>query len=127
VRDALAPLQQFPRLGPELAGRWEGFRFILGSWRWMLLVYVFDEDRDRVVVVTVQECENVDRCYRAVLPGVLYWCAAAWSGLDHGDTAPLPAHVMVDSLREQEGLWLTQSAAASTRRCSQPAKALGGR
>jgi len=71
VRDALAPLQQFPRLGPELAGRWEGFRFILGSWRWMLLVYVFDEDRDRVVVVTVQECENVDRCYRAVLPGVV--------------------------------------------------------
>jgi plasmid stabilization system protein ParE len=58
VRDVLEPLQQFPRLGPELAGRWEGFRFILGPWRWMLLVYVFDEDRDRVVVVTVQDART---------------------------------------------------------------------
>jgi plasmid stabilization system protein ParE len=55
VRDVLEPLQQFPRLGPELPGRWEGFRFILGPWRWMLLVHIFDEDRDRVAVVTVQD------------------------------------------------------------------------
>lgn len=55
VRDVLEPLQRFPRLGAELAGRWEGFRFILGPWRWMLLVYVLDEDRDRVVVVMVQD------------------------------------------------------------------------
>jgi plasmid stabilization system protein ParE len=58
VRDVLEPLQRFPRLGAELAGRWEGFRFILGPWRWMLLVYVFDEDRDRVVVVTVQDART---------------------------------------------------------------------
>ena len=58
VRTCLAPLQQFPRLGPELAGRWEGFRFIFGPWRWMLLVYIFDEDRDRVVVVTVQDARS---------------------------------------------------------------------
>ena len=55
VRDCLEPLQRFSRLGPELAGHWQGFWFILGPWRWMLLVYVFDEDRDRVVVVTVQD------------------------------------------------------------------------
>jgi plasmid stabilization system protein ParE len=58
VRDVLEPLQRFPRLGAELTGRWEGFRFILGPWRWMLLVYVFDEDRDRVVVVTVQDART---------------------------------------------------------------------
>jgi plasmid stabilization system protein ParE len=58
VRDALEPLQHFPRLGPELTGRWEGFRSLLGPWRWMLLVYVFDEDRDRVVVVTVQDART---------------------------------------------------------------------
>lgn len=58
VRDTLEPLQQFPRLGPELAGRWEGFRFILGPWRWMLLVYILDEDRDRVVVITVQDART---------------------------------------------------------------------
>lgn len=54
VRTALEPLRHFSRLGPELTGRWEGFRFILGPWRWMLLVYVFDETRDRVVIVTIQ-------------------------------------------------------------------------
>jgi plasmid stabilization system protein ParE len=58
VRDVLEPLQQFPRLGPQLAGRWQGFRFILGPWRWMLLVYIFDEECDRVVVVTVQDART---------------------------------------------------------------------
>jgi plasmid stabilization system protein ParE len=58
VRDVLEPLQRFPGLGAELAGRWEGFRFIIGPWRWMLLVYVFDEDRDRVVVMTVQDART---------------------------------------------------------------------
>jgi plasmid stabilization system protein ParE len=58
VRASLEPLQRFPRLGPELAGRWEGFRFLLGPWRWMLLVYVFDERSDRVVVVTIQDART---------------------------------------------------------------------
>ncbi len=55
VRTTLEPLRQFPRLRPELAGRWEGFRFVLGPWRWGLLVYSFDEARDRVVIVTIQD------------------------------------------------------------------------
>ena len=58
VRTSLEPLRQFPRLGPELAGRWEGFRFLLGPWRWMLLVYIFDEARDRVTIVTIQDART---------------------------------------------------------------------
>jgi len=58
VRTSLQPLARFPRLGHELAGRWEGFRFILGPWRWMLLIYVFDEHRDRVVIVTIQDART---------------------------------------------------------------------
>lgn len=58
VRRSLAPLQRFPRMGPELGGRWEGFRFLLGPWRWLLLVYVFFEPEDRVVVVTVQDARS---------------------------------------------------------------------
>lgn len=42
-------------LGAELGGRWSGFRFLLGPWRWMILVYVVFEDDDRVVVVTIQD------------------------------------------------------------------------
>jgi hypothetical protein len=58
VRRSLAPLEQFPRLGPQLAGRWTGMRFVLGPWRWMLLVYQFGEARDRVVVVTIQDARS---------------------------------------------------------------------
>ena len=52
---SLETLSRFPRIGPELVGRWEGFRFVLGPWRWMILVYAFLEDEDRIVIVTIQD------------------------------------------------------------------------
>jgi hypothetical protein len=55
VRRCLAPLQRFPLLGPALDGRWSGFSFLLGPWRWMLIVYVYLQDEDRVVIVTIQD------------------------------------------------------------------------
>lgn len=55
VKRSLGPLRLFPRLGPALTGRWRGFRFLLGPWRWMLIVYVLDEAADRVVIVTIQD------------------------------------------------------------------------
>jgi hypothetical protein len=58
VRGTLRSLERFPRLGGQLTGRWEGFRFILGPRRWMLLVYIFDESRDRVVIVTIQDART---------------------------------------------------------------------
>jgi plasmid stabilization system protein ParE len=58
VRASLAPLRRFPRLGAELSGRWSGLRFVLGPWRWMLIVYEFDETADRVVVVTIQDARS---------------------------------------------------------------------
>lgn len=58
VQRSLRPLQEFPLMGRELSGRWEGLRFLLGPWRWLLLVYVFLEAEDRVVVVTVQDARS---------------------------------------------------------------------
>lgn len=55
VKRSLRHLERFPRMGAELSGRWAGFRFLVGPWRWMILVYVFVEDEDRVVVVTIQD------------------------------------------------------------------------
>ena len=55
VQRSLRPLEQFPRLGPELTGSWAGMRFLLGPWRWMLMVYVLEEAEDRVVIVTIQD------------------------------------------------------------------------
>ena len=42
-------------MGAQLTGRWSDFRFLLGPWRWMILVYVVLDDGDRVVVVAVQD------------------------------------------------------------------------
>jgi len=58
VARSLRSLARFPNLGPALAGRWEGFRFILGPWRWLILVYVCIESQDRVVVVTIQDARS---------------------------------------------------------------------
>ena len=55
VRRSIEPLEQFPLMGGALGDRWEGFRFVLGPWRWMVIVYVYLEEDDRVVVVTIQD------------------------------------------------------------------------
>ena len=55
VQQSLRHLDRFPRMGGELGGRWAGLRFLLGPWRWMILVYAFFEDEDRVVVLTIQD------------------------------------------------------------------------
>jgi plasmid stabilization system protein ParE len=51
-------LARFPMLGAPLHGRWTDYRFVLGPWRWMLVVYVYDETRDRVAIVTIQDSRN---------------------------------------------------------------------
>lgn len=55
VKRTLRPLERFPLMGAELGGRWQDFRFALGPWRWMVMVYGYVEDEDRVVVVTIQD------------------------------------------------------------------------
>lgn len=50
---SLAPLAEFPGMGAPLAGRWAPSRFVLGPWRWMLLVYVVDPERDLVIVLSI--------------------------------------------------------------------------
>lgn len=58
VRRGLRALERLPRLGPELQGRWVGLRFLLGPWRWMIIVYRYDEEVDRVVVLTFQDARS---------------------------------------------------------------------
>ena len=55
LKRSLRPLEQFPLLGADLGGRWTGFHFVLGPWRWMVVVYVYLEAEDRVVIVTIQD------------------------------------------------------------------------
>ena len=58
VRLAIAPLAEFPQLGPELRSPWEGLRFVLGPWPWMLIVYRWDETADTVVALTIQDARS---------------------------------------------------------------------
>lgn len=55
VARSLRGLERFPRMGPTLSGRWDGFRFVLGPRRWLLIVYVYLDAEDRVIVVTIQD------------------------------------------------------------------------
>lgn len=64
VRAALAALAEFPQLGPALEGRWDCFRFVLGPWPWMLLVYVWDDGADVVSVVTIQDARSASAVTR---------------------------------------------------------------
>ena len=55
VQRSLRMLERFPRAGRALTGRWQGTRFLIGPWPWMILVYVHDADHDSVYVVAVHD------------------------------------------------------------------------
>jgi plasmid stabilization system protein ParE len=55
VRRSIEPLARFPLLGAPLEGRWERYRFVLGPWRWMVIVYAYDVETDVVTVATIQD------------------------------------------------------------------------
>jgi hypothetical protein len=58
VKRSLVVLEHFPRIGRQLQGRWHPMRFILGPWRWMLIIYNYDETNDLVVVLTIQDARS---------------------------------------------------------------------
>jgi glycosyltransferase A (GT-A) superfamily protein (DUF2064 family) len=49
----IATLERFPLLGPALEGGWAQYRYILGPWRWMVVVYEYVENDGLVVVTTI--------------------------------------------------------------------------
>ncbi|MGZ4408844.1 MAG: type II toxin-antitoxin system RelE/ParE family toxin [Gaiellaceae bacterium] len=56
VKRSLQPLARFPQLGRELeGGRWDGFRFILGPWPWLIILYRYDPAADVVMVVLIED------------------------------------------------------------------------
>lgn len=58
-RRSIEHLGTFPRLGRELeGGGYDGLRFVLGPWRWMVVVYEYGEADDVVGVVTVQDARS---------------------------------------------------------------------
>jgi hypothetical protein len=58
VRQSLLALERFPLIGRELEGCWTPYRFLLGPWRWLLIVYFYDRREDIVLVVTIQDARS---------------------------------------------------------------------
>ena len=57
IRSSLRPLGRFPRLGPQIDRLQEGaeLRFVIGPWPWLVIVYIYDEARDTVIVVSPED------------------------------------------------------------------------
>ena len=55
VQRSLRILESFPLAGRALTGRWEGVRFLIGPWPWMILLYVHNADDDAVYVVAAHD------------------------------------------------------------------------
>lgn len=47
----------FPDSGAPLSGDWDGFRFLLGPWPWMLIIYEL-VDHDLVGVVAIEDARS---------------------------------------------------------------------
>ncbi len=58
VKARLKLLAGSPEQGAPLERRWGGYRFVLGPWPWMLIVYAHDEAADVVSVVTIQDARR---------------------------------------------------------------------
>jgi len=58
VQRSLRVLEQFPRIGRPLEGRWAPMRVILGPWRWMLIIYSYEEPDDIVLIVAFQDARS---------------------------------------------------------------------
>lgn len=55
-RRSIKPLESFPYLGRDLEGEgYEGLQFVLGPWRWMVIVYKYEQETDAIGVLSVQD------------------------------------------------------------------------
>ena len=53
VGRSLLVLEDFPELGAPLGGAFARHRFLLGPWRWMIVIYRFDPARDLAAVLAI--------------------------------------------------------------------------
>jgi len=55
VQRSLRVLERFPLAGQALHGQWEGKRFLIGPWPWMIMVYVYDRGDDAVAIIAFHD------------------------------------------------------------------------
>lgn len=60
VSRTLLMLEDFPRAGKQLSGVWRDCRALIGPWGWLIVVYVYIEPEDRVVVIAFHDARASD-------------------------------------------------------------------
>jgi hypothetical protein len=59
VRRSLARVDRFPLLGRAIdEGRWSGYRFILGPWRWLIVLYKYDAPTETVMIAAFEDARS---------------------------------------------------------------------
>jgi hypothetical protein len=58
VRRSLGALERFPRLGRAVDEPWAPLRWTLGPWRWLVILYVYDEQEDFVSVLSFEDARS---------------------------------------------------------------------
>jgi mRNA-degrading endonuclease RelE of RelBE toxin-antitoxin system len=60
VSRTLLTLEEFARVGKQLSGLWRDCRALIGPWGWLIVVYMYIEAEDRVVVVAFHDARTSD-------------------------------------------------------------------
>jgi hypothetical protein len=60
VSQSLLTLEAFPRAGKQLLGVWRDCRALIGPWGWLIVVYLYIETEDRVVVIAFHDARTSD-------------------------------------------------------------------
>lgn len=58
VSRSLLMLEDFPRAGKQLSGVWRDCRALIGPWGWLIVVYMYVEAEDRVVVIAFHDART---------------------------------------------------------------------
>jgi len=60
VSRTLLTLEEFPSAGKQLGGVWRDCRALIGPWGWLIIVYMYIEAEDRVVVIAFHDARTSD-------------------------------------------------------------------
>jgi hypothetical protein len=59
VQRSVRRLERFPLLGRAIdQGQWAGYRFILGPWRWLIVLYKYDLENHTVMVASFEDARS---------------------------------------------------------------------
>ncbi len=58
VSRSLLTLEEFPRAGKQLSGVWRDCRALIGPWGWLIVVYMYIEAEERVVIIAFHDART---------------------------------------------------------------------